>query len=278
MADLTTEQLERYSRQIALGDVGVAGQQKLLAGKVLIVGVGGLGSPAALYLAAAGVGTIGLIDGDPVDLTNLQRQVIHHTPDIGMPKVESAAAKMRAINPGITINTYNQPAGLGNIESLMGEYDFVIDGTDNFPAKFLVNDAAVLTGTPFSHAGVLRFAGQAMTVIPGQSACVRCVFGGPPPPGSSPSCSYAGILGVVPGIVGTIQAAEAVRFVLGIGKLLADRIVSCDTMTMRFSTLNVKRDPACPVCGGEPVIKTLEDGVKLDAAESCRDRQKESEA
>ena len=193
MIDFSEEQIERYSRHIILEQVGVEGQQKLLASKVLIIGAGGLGAPAALYLAAAGVGTIGVVDADVVDLTNLQRQVIHFTADVGIDKVESAANKIRAINPDVTVNCYKQWAKAENILAMIRDYDFVIDGTDNFPAKFLVNDACYFEKIPFSHAGILRFDGQLMTILPGESACYRCVFPAPPPANVVPSCSQAGV-------------------------------------------------------------------------------------
>ena len=196
---LTEEQIERYSRHIMLKEVGGKGQKKLLNGRVLIIGAGGLGSPIALYLAAAGVGTIGIADADIVDLSNLQRQIAHHTRDIGMPKVESAKAKMVAMNPDVTVNTYQTWVSAANIADIMRDYDFVIDGTDNFAAKFLINDACVLAGKPYSHGGILQFDGQTMTVKPGESACYRCIFPTPPPKDAIPTCSQAGVIGVLPG-------------------------------------------------------------------------------
>ncbi|MCE5325739.1 MAG: HesA/MoeB/ThiF family protein [Planctomycetaceae bacterium] len=261
--ELTGEQLERYSRQIALDSVGVAGQQKLSAASVLIVGVGGLGSPAALYLAAAGVGTLGLMDGEAVDVTNLQRQIIHHTPDVGTSKVASAACKIALLNPHVNVRAHQHPARLKDVLEIFTGYDFIIDGTDNFAAKFLINDACFFTGKPYSHAGVLRFAGLTMTIIPGRTACLRCVYGGPPPAQACPSCSHAGILGVVPGIVGTIQAAEALKYILGLEGLLTDRILSCDVLGMRFSDLNVGRNDTCALCGKNPSIKSIEDAVTV---------------
>lgn len=256
---LTDQQIERYSRHIILPEVRAKGQEKLLAGRVLIIGAGGLGSPAALYLAAAGVGTIGLADGDVVDLTNLQRQVAHATPDVGRPKVESASAKCRAINPDVTVRLHPEHIRADNALAIMKDYDFVIDGTDNFAAKFLVADACHFAGKPYSHAGILRFEGQAMTVIPGKTACYRCVFRQPPPTGAVPSCSQAGVLGVLAGIVGTIQAAEAVKFLLGIGSLLTDRLLVFDALKMRFREVNFKRSTACPLCGDTPTITELQD-------------------
>ena len=206
---LTDEQVERYRRNIALDEIGAAGQEKLLASKVLIVGIGGLGSPAALYLAAAGVGTIGLVDGDDVDLTNLQRQVIHHTADIGRRKVESAQARMRAVNPDVKVRTYDVWARADNLAQIAKAYDFVIDAADNFTAKFLINDVCCSERIPFCHAGILHFEGQLMTVLPGRTACYRCVFPSPPP--SSVLCGGpAGVLGVLPAVIGSLQATEAI--------------------------------------------------------------------
>ena len=206
MFDFTEEELNRYSRHILLKDVGVEGQEKIRQGKVLIIGAGGLGAPVALYLAAAGVGTIGIVDGDVVDLSNLQRQVIHFTPDVGTPKVESAKQKMLAINPNVKVNTYREFLMADNALDLIADYDFIVDGTDNFPVKFLINDACVMAGKPFSHGGILRFEGQTFTHLPG-TACYRCLFKTPPPANAVPTCSQAGVLGAIAGMLGTIQAA-----------------------------------------------------------------------
>jgi molybdopterin/thiamine biosynthesis adenylyltransferase len=257
--NLTEQQIERYSRHIILPEVGGRGQAKLLAGRVLIVGAGGLGSPAALYLAAAGVGTLGLADGDVVDLTNLQRQIAHATADVGRAKVESAAAKCRAINPDVTVRLHPEHLRANNAAAILKDYDFVIDGTDNFAAKFLVADACHFAGKPYSHAGILRFEGQAMTVIPGKSGCYRCLFREPPPAGAVPSCSQAGVLGVLAGIMGTIQAAEAVKYLLGIGDLLTNRLLVFDALKMTFRNVAFKRTPACPLCGSSPTITALRD-------------------
>lgn len=255
----TEEQIERYSRHIILPEVGGAGQQKLLNGRVLIVGAGGLGSPAALYLAAGGVGTIGIVDGDDVDLSNLQRQVIHSTSDIGQPKVYSAAAKMRAINPDVQVRTYHLRLTAENALEIVSGYDFVIDGTDNFASKFLIADACHFAGKPYSHAGILRFDGQLMTVIPGETACYRCVFHEPPPPGIVPSCSQAGVLGVLAGVIGTLQATEAVKFLLGKGEMLTNSLLVYDGLAMTFRKLKLLRNPNCPICGESPVITALVD-------------------
>ena len=257
--DLTEQQIERYSRHIILDQVGGTGQSKLLESKVLIVGAGGLGSPAALYLGAAGVGTIGIIDADDVDLTNLQRQVLHQTADVGTAKVVSAENTIRELNPDVTVRTYHQWARAENIEAIVGEYDFVIDGTDNFPTKFLINDACYFAKVPFSHAGILRFNGQLITIIPGQSTCYRCIFDGPPPPDTVPSCSQAGVLGVLAGVVGSLQATEAIKFLLGLGDLLTDALLTYDALKMNFRKVHFTRNADCPLCGENPTITTLVD-------------------
>jgi adenylyltransferase/sulfurtransferase len=255
---LTESQIERYSRQILLKDVGGSGQEKILSSKVLVIGTGGLGAPAALYLAASGVGTIGIVDGDNVDISNLQRQVIHFTNDIGKPKVESAREKMTAINPDVKVISYNERVFASNIAEIISGYDFIIDGTDNFPAKFLINDACVLNNKPFSHGGILRFDGQTMTYVPG-NACYRCVFKEPPPKGAVPTCSEAGILGPVAGMLGTIQAAEALKYILGKGKLLTDRLLIFNAFEMNFRTVGIKKNPDCAVCGKNPTITAPQD-------------------
>jgi molybdopterin/thiamine biosynthesis adenylyltransferase len=259
MSFFTEERLERYSRHIILKEVGIEGQERLHAARVLIIGAGGLGAPAALYLAAAGVGTLGIADADAVDLSNLQRQVIHHTPDVGKPKVESAAEKMRAINPDVTVHTYRTFVSATNIGPLVADYDFVIDGTDNFAAKFLINDACVLAGIPFSHGGILRFQGQTMTVLPRRSACYRCIFGRPPPKDAVPTCSQAGVLGAIAGMLGTIQAAEALKHILGIGHVLADALLTFDALEMNFRKVPLRRNRACALCGEKPTITELFD-------------------
>ncbi len=255
---LRDDQIDRYSRHIILQDVGGKGQEKILASKVLIIGTGGLGAPAALYLAAAGVGTLGLIDGDRVDLSNLQRQVIHFTPDVGKPKVESAREKINAINPDVNVITYQDVVHSGNIIDLISQYDFILDGTDNFSAKFLINDACVMAKKPFSHGGILRFDGQALTYVPG-NACYRCIFITPPPKNAVPTCSQAGVLGAIAGILGTIQATEALKFITGVGDLLTNRLLVFDAKKMNFRTVKVKRNPKCPVCGDHPSITELID-------------------
>ncbi len=256
--DFTDEQLERYSRQIILKDVGGSGQEKLLNARILIIGAGGLGSPAALYLAAAGVGTIGIVDSDKVDLSNLQRQILHFTDDVNKNKVDSAKETMNALNPDVNILTFHEKVDSSNIKDLVKDYDFIIDGTDNFPAKFLINDACVMLGKPFSHAGVLRFDGQTMTHLPGKT-CYRCVFLKPPPAGLVPSCKEAGILGAVVGILGTIQATETLKYILNTGELLTDSILVVDALDMEINKVKVKKNPDCPVCGNNPTITELKD-------------------
>ena len=254
MFDFTPEQLHRYSRHILLKEIGVEGQEKLCRAKVLIVGAGGLGSPAAMYLAAAGVGTLGIINNDRVELSNLQRQILHRTADIDRPKVDSASESMLGINPEIRVKPLNMTFSAENAIEIIQGYDFVVDGTDNFFAKFLVNDACVIEGIPFSHAGVLGFAGQAMTVIPGKSTCYRCVFRQPPSAGSVSTCSQAGVLGAVAGIFGTIQAAEAVKFITGAGELLVNTLLTIDALTMHVRKVPLLRQDNCTVCGINPVI------------------------
>ncbi|MHA1539475.1 MAG: HesA/MoeB/ThiF family protein [Alphaproteobacteria bacterium] len=253
--NLTEEQINRYNRNIILDKVGRTGQEKLLNGRVLIIGAGGLGSPTSLYLAAAGVGTIGVVDGDVIEISNLQRQIAHHTLDIGAPKVESAAAKMRAINPDVTVNTYQEWARANNIIDLIKDYDFILDCTDNFASKFLINDAAFFAKKPLSHAGVLHFEGQLMTISPNESACYRCVFDAPPPSNTVP----AGVLGVLPGVIGSLQATEAIKFILGEGTLLTDTLLTYDALSMNFRKVKLKKNPSCKLCGDTPSITELKD-------------------
>lgn len=259
---LNESQIERYSRQMILKEVGGKGQEKLLNGRVLIIGAGGLGSPCALYLAAAGVGTIGIVDGDKADLSNLQRQIIHFTADVGREKVFSAREKMAALNPDIKVETYPYRVTAANIKELVDQYDFIVDGTDNFAAKFLINDACVLGNKPFSHAGILRFNGQALTYIPG-STCYRCVFEAPPPAGVAPTCSQAGILGSVAGILGTIQATEALKYIIGVGDLLTEKLLVFDVFSMIFRVVEVKRNKRCAVCGDNRTITEPQDEEQI---------------
>lgn len=250
----TNEQLERYSRHILLKEVGPRGQKKLLNAKVLIIGAGGLGAPAALYLGAAGVGTLGIADADVVDLSNLQRQVIHATPDVGKPKVQSAAEKIAAMNPDVKVNTYREFVDSSNIMDLIEPYDFVLDATDNFAAKFLINDACVLAKKPFSHAGIIRFHGQLMTYVPGEGPCYRCVFHEPPPKDAVPTCREAGVIGAMAGVIGSLQALETVKFIVGAGDLLVGQLLMFDALTMTFRKIKVPQDHHCAVCGPHPTI------------------------
>ena len=236
---LTNQQLERYSRHIILKGIGSRGQKKLLAAKVLIIGAGGLGAPAAMYLAAAGVGTIGIADADEVDLSNLQRQIIHSTGDVGKPKVQSAKETMQAINPDVNVITHHTFVSAGNILDLIKDYDFILDGTDNFPAKFLINDACVLAEKPFSHAGIIRFQGQLMTYVPGQGPCYRCVFKQPPPKDAVPTCSQAGVVGAMGGVIGSLQAMEAIKYITGAGDLLVGHLLTYDALKMEFRKIKL---------------------------------------
>ncbi len=251
---MTDEQIERYSRHIILKEVGAKGQKKLLQSSVLIIGAGGLGAPAALYLAAAGVGHIGIVDADEVDLSNLQRQVIHATADIGKAKVKSAKESMEAINPDVKVSTYRMFVDSTNIRELIREYDFVIDGTDNFPAKFLINDACVLEKKPFSHAGIIRFQGQLMTYVPNEGPCYRCVFKNPPPKDAVPTCKQAGVIGAMAGTIGTLQAMEAIKYIIGKGDLLTGKLLTYDALKMDFRKIPLKKSCNCAVCGDHPTI------------------------
>lgn len=235
------------------------GQIKLNQGKVLVIGVGGLGAPIAMYLAAAGVGTIALVDDDVVEISNLQRQIIHFTKDIKVPKVDSAEEKMVAMNPDIKVVKIHEFVNARNIRDIIRDWDFVIDGTDTFGIKFLVNDACVMEKKPFSHGGILRFDGQTMTIKPHESACYRCVFLQPPPVNAVPSCSQAGVLGAIVGMLGTIQATEALKFLTEVGDLLENRLLSFNAKTMRFREVNFKKNPKCGVCGDSPTITKLKD-------------------
>ncbi len=263
--DFTEDQITRYSRHILLPEVGGKGQKKLAQARVLIIGAGGLGSPAALYLAAAGVGTLGLIDNDVVDLSNLQRQVIHHTPDVGRSKVLSGKEKIQALNPDVAVVMHEERMTAANALDLIGQYDVVLDGADNFPTKFLTNDACWFAKKPLVHGGILRFDGRVFTIIPGRSACYRCVFKQPPPPGLVASCQEAGVIGVLAGIIGTIQATEALKLILGIGRPLTDRLLDFDARRTAFREIKIKRNPNCPLCGEQPTITELFE----HEAESC---------
>src|SRR3989338_806034 len=265
---LTNDQIERYSRQIILPGVGGKGQEKLLKAKVLIIGAGGLGSPCALYLAAAGIGKIGIVDSDAVELNNLQRQILHSTKNVAKPKVDSAKERLNAINTDVEIIPYKLRLSSENILDIIKDYDIIVDGSDNFPTRYLVNDACVLAYKPLSHAGIFRFDGQAITIIPHQSACYRCLFASPPPPGLVPSCQDAGILGAVAGIIGVIQANEILKFVLGIRELLVGRLLIFNALDSTFRQVKVPKDPKCPVCGENPTITKL-----IDYEEFCQLRK-----
>jgi adenylyltransferase/sulfurtransferase len=257
--EFTDEQVTRYSRHILLPEVGGKGQKKIAKAKILIVGAGGLGAPAAFYLSAAGVGTIGLVDSDAVDLSNLQRQVIHYTPDVGRSKVLSAREKIQALNPDVNVVMHEERFVADNAMKLIADYDVVIDGVDNFPAKFLINDACVLGNKPLVHGGILRFDGRVTTILPKKSACYRCVFKQPPPAGLVASCQEAGVIGALAGVIGTLQATEALKLVLGIGRPLTDRLLDYDAKKATFREIRTKRNPHCSVCGEQPTITTLID-------------------
>lgn len=247
---LTTEQIERYSRQIMVPDIGGKGQIHLRQSSVLVIGAGGLGSPAAFYLAAAGVGTLGLVDPDRVELSNLQRQILHTTADIGRQKVESAQAKLTDLNPDVAIKTYPVRFDADNAAAIAAGYKFIIDGSDNFDTKFLVNDVAIELGIAFSHGGIVRLQGQTMTVLPRRSACYRCLFQTPPPPEEILNCQQSGVLGAVAGTLGTIQATEAIKYLAGFEEgLLTDRLLTYDAKTMKFHSVKITRDPQCKSCG-----------------------------
>jgi molybdopterin/thiamine biosynthesis adenylyltransferase len=259
---LTKDQAERYRRNLLLEEVGAAGQQKLQQSRVLVVGLGGLGSPAALYLAAAGVGTLGLSDPDLVDLSNLQRQLLHATPDLGGRKVDSAAARLRALNPEVQLVRHAEAVTVHNALELVAAYDFTIDATDNFEAKFLLNDAAHFARKPLCHAGITRFSGQLMTVLARQTACYRCLFEYPPPPRSVASPAEVGVLGAVPGVIGALQAIEAIKYLLGLGGLLTNALLTYDALTAGFRRIELARNPHCPLCGERPAITVLGQGLQ----------------
>ena len=255
---LTPYQVSRYSRHIIMPQVGSAGQRKLLDASVLVVGAGGLGSPICIYLALAGVGTVGIVDFDTVDVTNLQRQILHYNDDVGRPKVESARETLLAYNPDLNVALHEEPITSANAMGIMKGYDIIINGADNFPARYLVNDAAYLSGKPLVDGSILMFDGQATVFLPGQG-CYRCLFPTPPPPGEVPSCAEAGVLGMLPGMVGTIQATETAKLILGVGTSLASRLLLIDALDMEFRTVKIRRNPDCPLCGDNPTVTELID-------------------
>lgn len=260
----TPEQATRYSRHFMLPEVGEEGQAKLLKAKVLMIGAGGLGSPAAYYLAAAGVGTLGIVDNDVVDVSNLQRQILHTNDRIGMPKTESAKMTLQALNPDVRIVPYQEKLTSQNIMEIIKDYDIVVDGCDNFPTRYLVNDACVMTKKPNVHGSIFQFEGQASVFYPGKGPCYRCLYPEPPPAEMAPNCQEAGVFGVLPGLIGVIQALETIKLILGTGETLIGRLLCFNTLTMEITTLRLKADPACPVCGEKPTVRNL-----IDYEEFC---------
>ena len=260
----TPDQLIRYSRHFLLPEVGEDGQAKLLQAKILMIGAGGLGSPSAYYLAAAGVGTIGIIDNDVVDISNLQRQILHANDRVGMPKVESAKKTLEALNPDVRVVPYQAKLTSQNAMEIIKDYDLIVDGCDNFPTRYLVNDACVLTGKPNVHGSIFQFEGQATVFYPGKGPCYRCLYPEPPPAEMAPSCAEAGVLGVLPGLIGVIEAIEATKIILDKGETLVGRLLHFNTLTMEINTLKLRRDPNCPLCGDHPTIHEL-----IDYEEFC---------
>jgi sulfur-carrier protein adenylyltransferase/sulfurtransferase len=271
--NLTPQEVARYSRHLIMPEVGMAGQKRLKAASILLVGAGGLGSPLALYLAAAGVGRLGLVDFDVVDFSNLQRQVLHGTADVGRPKLQSARDRLAAINPEVQVDLYETHLTSANAFELIRPYDLVIDGTDNFPTRYLVNDACVLLGKPNVYGSIFRFEGQASVFYPGKGPCYRCLYPEPPPPGEVPSCAEGGVLGILPGLIGCIQATEGVKLLLGQGTTLIGRLLLYDALQMRFREFKVRRNPNCPVCGDHPTVTKL-----IDYEQFCGVRGQESAA
>jgi sulfur-carrier protein adenylyltransferase/sulfurtransferase len=272
-AILSNDEILRYSRHLIMPEVGMEGQQKLKAAKVLCIGAGGLGSPLSLYLTAAGVGTLGIVDFDVVDYTNLQRQIIHTTNDVGRKKLDSAAEKLKAINPFLNLRTFETKLTSANALDLFREFDIVADGTDNFPTRYLVNDACVLTGKPNVYGSIFRFEGQASVFATEDGPCYRCLYPEPPPPGLVPSCAEGGVLGILPGLVGVIQATETIKLILGVGESLAGRLLLVDSLGMKFRELKLRKNPDCPVCGKNPTITKL-----IDYEEFCGIRGQEEPA
>jgi sulfur-carrier protein adenylyltransferase/sulfurtransferase len=259
LPQLSNQEIARYSRHLLLPEVGLEGQQKLKAAKVLCVGTGGLGSPLAFYLAAAGIGTLGLVDFDVVDESNLQRQIIHSTNDVGRPKIDSAAEKLKALNPYLNVVKHETMLTSANALEIIRDYDIVADGTDNFPTRYLVNDACVLSGKPNAYGSIFRFEGQASVFATKEGPCYRCLYPEPPPPGLVPSCAEGGVLGILPGLVGVIQATEVIKFILGKGEPLIGRLLLVDSLNMHFRELKLRKNPDCPVCGKNPTVTKLID-------------------
>ena len=264
MIEFTDEQIERYSRHIILPEVGGAGQQKILEARIILLGAGGLGSPAAYYLAAAGIGNLGIVDFDQVDLSNLQRQIIHSTERIGMLKTESAKKTIQALNPDVNVTLYNEKIDSSNILSIIKDYDYVVDGSDNFPTRYLVNDACVMENKTLIHGSIYRFEGQVTVFKPNSGPCYRCLYPEPPPPGMSPNCQEGGVLGVLAGIIGNLQVVEVLKLILGIGEPLVGKLLIYDALKTEFRNLNLRKDASCPLCGEEPTIKEL-----IDYEEFC---------
>ena len=259
VATLNKDEILRYSRHLIMPEVGMEGQQKLKAAKVLCIGTGGLGSPLALYLAAAGVGTIGLVDFDVVDFTNLQRQIIHTTADVGRPKLDSASEKLKAINPFVNVRRFDTLLNSSNALEIFRDFEIIVDGTDNFPTRYLVNDACVLSGKPNVYGSIFRFEGQASVFATKEGPCYRCLYPEPPPPGLVPSCAEGGVLGILPGLVGVIQATEAIKLILGRGEPLIGRLLLVDALGMKFRELKLRKNPECPACGAHPIVTELID-------------------
>ncbi len=256
----TEDQVSRYARHIILPGIGGQGQERLMGAKVLVIGAGGLGSPAAIYLAAAGVGTIGLVDFDHVDLSNLQRQILHDTSDVGRPKVASATERLNELNPNVEVVAHETLLSSANAFDVLGGYEVIVDGTDNFPVRYLVNDASQMLGKPLVYGSIFQWEGQASVFLPGRNTpCYRCLFPEPPPPGTVPSCAEGGVFGVLPGIIGSIQAVEAIKLILGVGESLAGKLVLYDALRNEFTTVNLRWDPDCPVCGKHPTVTELID-------------------
>jgi adenylyltransferase/sulfurtransferase len=261
---LSSDEIQRYARHLIMPEVAMTGQSRLKASKVLCIGAGGLGSPLALYLAAAGIGTIGLVDFDVVDVSNLQRQIIHATPDVGRPKIDSAQEKLQALNPDLVVRRFEFPITSENALEIFADFDVIVDGTDNFPTRYLVNDACVLLGKPNVYGSIFRFDGQASVFFPPHGPCYRCLYPEPPPPDLVPNCAEGGVLGILPGVIGVIQATETVKLILGVGKPLLGRLMLYDALDMTFREMKVRKNPKCPICGPNPTITTL-----IDYQEFC---------